>query len=128
MKVSFQKGSSFTDERGNIRFVNEEIPGYYRRFYLITPADTSVIRAWQGHKNEQKAFYAISGSFIIAVVTPSFFEQPEDNEIPEVFELTEDNNRLLRLPGGCYTGIKSRSSDATLLVLSETRSGGVKSR
>ncbi|MGH2563553.1 MAG: WxcM-like domain-containing protein [Ginsengibacter sp.] len=119
MKATLHKGGSFTDERGSLRFVNEDSAGNYRRFYLITPADTSIIRAWQGHKHEQKAFFAIRGSFTIAVVNPSSFEKPADDEIPEFFELTQDNNDFLRVPGGCYTGIKSKSSDATLLVLSE---------
>ena len=119
MNAILHIGDSFTDGRGCLRFVNEEMPGNYRRFYLIVPADTSVVRAWQGHKHEQKAFYAISGSFIIAVVNPLTFEKPQDNEVPEFFELTENNNGFLRVPGGCYTGIKSKSSNATLLVLSE---------
>lgn len=119
MKATLHKGGSYTDERGSLRFVNDQLQVNYRRFYLITPSDTSVIRAWQGHKHEQKIFYAISGSFTIAVVNPSSFEKPGNDETPEFFELTQDNNGFLRVPGGCYTGIKSKSSNATLLVLSE---------
>jgi dTDP-4-dehydrorhamnose 3,5-epimerase-like enzyme len=119
LNATLFKGGSFSDERGNIRFVNEKIPGNYKRFYLITPANTSIVRAWQGHKFEKKAFYAISGSFLIAVVKPSHFEVPGEDEIPQFFELTKDNNALLHVPGGCYTGIKSKSPNSTLLVLSE---------
>ena len=119
MNPTLYKGGSYSDERGNIRFVNEKIPGNYKRFYLITPANTAVIRAWQGHKFEKKAFYALTGSFIIAVVKPTHFEVPGDDEIPEFFELTKDNNALLNVPGGCYTGIKSKVADSILLVLSE---------
>jgi len=119
MKAKFYHGGSFSDERGNLRFVNDEISCAYRRFYLITPVSTQVVRAWQGHKREKKVFYAINGSFLIAVVNPSSFENPDDDELPEFYELSDHNNGLLIVPEGCYTGIKSKTKNATLLVLSE---------
>ena len=119
MKATLHQGGSFTDNRGTLRFVNEKVPGNYRRFYLITQTDTTTIRAWQGHLQEEKAFYAISGSFIIAVVSPECFEEPGDDEIPAFFQVTAENNHLLRVPGSCYTGIKALTPNATLLVLSD---------
>ncbi len=118
MKATLHQGDTHIDKRGSLRFVNEKFPGNYRRFYLITHTDTTVIRAWQGHLHEEKAFYTISGSFIIAVVNPARFEAPDDDERPDFFELTEVNNNFLRVPGGCYTGIKALTSNAILLVLS----------
>jgi dTDP-4-dehydrorhamnose 3,5-epimerase-like enzyme len=118
MKANLLQGSSFTDDRGTLQFVNEKNPGNYQRFYLIMHPDIHIVRAWQGHKYEEKAFYAISGSFFIAVVNPACFEQPADNEIPEFFKLTIDNHNFLRVPGGCYTGIKALMPNSTLLVLS----------
>ncbi len=118
MKATLHQGGMHTDERGILRFANEEVPGNYRRFYLITHTDITVIRAWQGHRLEEKTFYAISGSFTIAVLSPVQFEAPSDDEIPDFFELTEENNNFLHIPGGCYTGIKALTSNATLLVLS----------
>ena len=118
MKATLHQGGSFTDNRGTLRFVNEKVPGNYRRFYLITQTDTTTIRAWQGHLQEEKAFYAIRGNFTIAVVNPSRFEEPGDDEIPDFFKLTEENNHFLRVPGGCYTSIKALTSNSTLLVLS----------
>lgn len=118
MNTTLVRGGSFNDNRGNLRFVNEQTPGSYKRFYLITPSDTKVIRAWQGHKLEEKGFYAVQGSFVVAVVKPSCFEEPGDEEIPDFFELSETNKNFLRVPGGCYTGIKSLALNSTLLVLS----------
>lgn len=118
MKPTLLTGSSFADDRGTLRFINEDVPGNYRRFYLITHSDTNAVRAWQGHKKEEKAFYALNGSFMIAVVNPEFFETPGDEEKPEFFTLTETNHHFLRVPGGCYTGIKALHCNSTLLVLS----------
>ena len=118
MKATLTSGSTFTDHRGMLRYVNEINPGYFCRFYIITHPDVNVVRAWQGHKIEEKAFYVISGSFTIAVVQPENFNLLSDDEIPDFFNLSEDNGQFLRVPGGCYTGIKALSLNATLLVLS----------
>ena len=117
-KATLQIGDIYTDSRGILKYINEEEPGHYRRFYLIIHPDISAIRAWQGHKKEEKAFYVISGSFVIAVVTPENFDTPDDNEKPEFFSLTQENNYFLRVPGGNYTGIKAFIPGSTLLILS----------
>jgi dTDP-4-dehydrorhamnose 3,5-epimerase len=126
MKATLLQGDSFTDDRGTLQFINEEVPGNYRRFYLMTHNDTTVVRAWQGHKKEEKAFYALDGSFSIAVVSPECFESPHDDEKPEFFKLTKENKKFLRVPGGCYTGIKALAPNSTLLVLSEFDLAGSK--
>ncbi len=118
MKAILVHGGIHKDQRGILKYVNEEHPGNYRRFYLITHHDIKIIRAWQGHRQEEKAFYATSGSFVIAVVNPLNFEMPDDNEKPEFFQLNTENNYFLRVPGGCYTGIKALIPNSTLLVLS----------
>lgn len=118
MKTTLSIGNTFTDHRGILRFVNEINPGYFCRFYLITHPQVDIIRAWQGHKIEEKAFYVISGSFTIAVVQPLNFDYLSDEEIPEIYNLNEDKGQLLRVPGGSFTGIKATAANATLLVLS----------
>ena len=118
MKAFLIKGGVHIDSRGILRYVNEKKPGIYRRFYLITHPDVKTVRAWQGHKKEEKAFYVINGGFTIAVVNPDSIESPSDDEKPIFFQLTEENKNFLRVPGGNYTGIKAISPNATLLVLS----------
>ena len=63
MKATLHQGLTHTDKRGMMRFVNEKVPGNYRRFYLITHADTTIIRAWQGHLQEEKAFLCSKWKF-----------------------------------------------------------------
>ncbi|MEO8764885.1 MAG: hypothetical protein ABI416_11385 [Ginsengibacter sp.] len=126
MKATLLQGGSFTDDRGTLKFINEEIPGNYRRFYFITNADTGIIRAWQGHKEEEKGFYVINGAFTIAVVGPGNFEEPGNDEKPAFFQLTAENNQFLRVPGGSYTGIKAQAPGSILLVLSEFDLAGSK--
>lgn len=118
MKAVTVQGGIYEDARGVLRYVNDTTPGTYRRFYLISHPDTAIVRAWQGHKIEEKAFYATGGSFCIAVVQPQHFEAPSEDEQPEFFTLSADNYLFLRVPGGSYTGIKALAPHSTLLVLS----------
>ncbi len=55
------EGSSFQDNRGFIRLINDFDLEKVRCMYLIKP-EVNVIRAWQGHKKESKWFYVLSGS------------------------------------------------------------------
>lgn len=118
MKASIIQGGIHTDSRGTIQYVNEMNPGNYHRFYLITHPNINIVRAWQGHKLEEKAFYVIEGSFLIAVVNPAKFEQPDEDEKPDFYRLIAENHSYLKVPGGNYTGIKALNPDSTLLVLS----------
>lgn len=126
MIATLHQGGTFTDERGTLEFVNENVPGNYRRFYIIIHPDIKIVRAWQGHLQEEKAFYAINGSFVIAVVHPRNFENPEDNESLEIFQINTENKNFLRVPGRNYTGIKALTSGAKLLVLSSMNLSGSK--
>ncbi len=111
-------GGIYKDSRGILQYVNEEPPGNYRRFYIISHPDTNIVRAWQGHKIEQKSFFVIKGNFVIAVVQPLDFDKPSVSERPEIFAMSQKDNLFLKVPGGCYTGIKATSPDSALLVLS----------
>ena len=62
------KGNEFIDERGALRFFNDFDMGKVVRFYEIAPANTEIIRAWQGHQHEKKWFYCLAGSFVINLV------------------------------------------------------------
>ncbi len=118
MKATISDGNTFTDHRGILKYVNEFNPGNFCRFYLITHPCCAVVRAWQGHKIEEKAFYVITGSFTIAVVEPKNFDVLKDDELPAIFNLSEANGKFLRVSGESFTGIKATTKDSTLLVLS----------
>ena len=117
-KLTFIRGGLYKDERGILQYVNDEDPGNYRRFYIITHSDTNIVRAWQGHRIEEKSFFVVKGCFMIAVVQPLNFENPSPLEKPQFFTLKEEDNLFLKASGGCYTGIKAFVPDSVLLVLS----------
>ena len=49
-------GGTFKDSRGTLRFVNDFDFSEVKRFYQIENSSTDIVRAWQGHKIEEKFF------------------------------------------------------------------------
>ncbi len=77
------KGGAFTDARGTLQFVNDfEFEGV-KRFYQITHHNTSIVRAWQGHKVEHKWFFVGKGSFVIAWVKIDDWQNPSSTLVAE---------------------------------------------
>ena len=51
------KGENFTDLRGNLRCVNNFNFKNIKRFYQINNHKINFVRAWHGHRKENKYFY-----------------------------------------------------------------------
>lgn len=113
------KGGNFEDQRGVIRFVNDFHFEGVKRFYLIKHPETSVVRAWQGHKKETKYFYPIAGSFLVAWVKIDDFENPSPHIQPEYYKLVASNSEILSVPPGYANGLKALEPNAELMVFSD---------
>jgi dTDP-4-dehydrorhamnose 3,5-epimerase-like enzyme len=113
------KGDRHTDDRGTLSFFNDFDMAPVKRFYVIEHPDTTIVRAWQGHKIEQKWFYVITGSFKINVVKPDNWEKPSENIIVKEFILGSDTNQVLHIPGGYANGFKALEAHSKLIVFSD---------
>jgi dTDP-4-dehydrorhamnose 3,5-epimerase len=113
------KGNSFTDERGTLRFVNDFHFEEIKRFYTITHPDTSVIRAWQGHKIEAKHFFVSRGKFLICWVEPDNWDNPDKGLKVNKEILDADNPQILIVPAGNANGFRALEPDSTLVVFSD---------
>lgn len=89
------KGGIAQDERGGIRFVNDFDMTPIKRFYIIKNADTTLVRGWRGHRIEQRWFYALSGSFSVAIVKIDNWESPSPTLVVENFILTANDHQVL---------------------------------
>jgi len=58
-------GSQHADESGVITYINDFDVSIVKRIYFIENNEINFIRAWQGHKIEQRWFSAVSGTFRI---------------------------------------------------------------
>jgi dTDP-4-dehydrorhamnose 3,5-epimerase-like enzyme len=113
------KGNRFSDERGTISFVNDFDLRLIRRFYTIVPNDTNTIRAWQGHKLEQKWFFCTKGAFSLNLVQPNNWDAPTGQELVQHFTLTDQIPSVLHITGGFVTGIKANEAGSILTVFSD---------
>ena len=113
------KGGTFSDERGQIRFVNDFHFNDVKRFYFIKHPNTDFIRAWQGHQFEKKYFYSISGSFVLACVKIDDFKNPSINLVPEYHILSSATSEIISIPKGYANGLKALEPNSELLVFSD---------
>ena len=112
------EGSFFSDTRGRIDFVNDFVVNDFVRVYRITHDDTSVIRAWQGHRIEVKAFWVVKGSFVINAVKVDDFDNINKEIKPETFKLEANESKILVIPGGYANGFKALEEGSTMVVFS----------
>lgn len=117
-RVEIIKGGFFTDERGSLHFVNDFGFSNVKRFYQITHNNTSIVRAWQGHKIEHKYFYTVKGVFLIAWVPIDDWDNPSSSLIVKHEILASENPSILSIPAGYANGIKALSKGSILTVYS----------
>lgn len=117
-EIKVIKGEIFNDHRGSISSLNSFNFEGVERFYFIHHPDKTVIRGWHGHKFEKKWFYCAKGSFTIAIVEPDDWENPSADLVPEVFELTEGDSKIVCVPEGRANCIKANVDGSSLLVYS----------
>ena len=124
-------GGIHTDERGQIKFVNDFDMTAIKRFYQITIHQSPItnhqlpvtnhhsIRAWQGHQIETKYFFVNQGSFRVAAVKIDDWESPSRTLVPEVFTLKSSESQLLCIPPGYANGIQAVEEGCILTVFSD---------
>lgn len=105
------KGNFFSDDRGQIKFVNDFDMTQVVRMYSIEPK-LGVIRAWQGHKMETKWFYVVKGSFLVKVVAMDSLEKTE-------YSLCSSVSEVLEIVPGHYNGFEALEDGSVLMVFSD---------
>jgi len=114
----FIEGQCYRDERGKLNFLNDFSLDEIVRFYEIHPANTTIVRAWQGHREEKKWFYCTAGNFTIVLIKIDNFEHPSKSLVAERFELSANTAGVLEISGGYATGFKANEVDSKLMVFS----------
>ena len=112
-------GGQHIDERGKLSFFNDFDMEPVRRFYVIEHPDIKTVRAWQGHKVEQKWFYVIAGSFKVVLVLPDDWEKPSEKLSTQEFILKSTMNQVLHIPGGHANGFKALEANSKLIIFSD---------
>jgi dTDP-4-dehydrorhamnose 3,5-epimerase-like enzyme len=113
------RGEIFTDHRGTIQFVNDFRFEGIKRFYVINHDHSSIVRAWQGHKNETKYFYVIKGSFLVNWIYIDDWEKPGSNLHIHTKVLSGQKSEILKVSPGSVSGLKALRPDSTMIVFSD---------
>jgi dTDP-4-dehydrorhamnose 3,5-epimerase-like enzyme len=111
-------GGIFQDERGTLRFVNDFNFSDVKRFYQIENSSFDIVRAWQGHKVENKYFFVTSGSFIVCCVNINDWDNPSPDLPVEKIVLTANDSSILMIPAGYANGFKALEGGSKLIVFS----------
>lgn len=104
-------GDLVTDDRGTVRFVNDFDFKKVKRFYQVNNHRKGFIRAWHGHKEEDKYVYVSSGSALVGVVNL-------ETEEVEKFVLSANKPRILWVPANSANGFMSLEEDTTVIFFS----------
>lgn len=126
MKPELFKGNVFSDDRGTLAFNNGFDASAIKRIYIIENGNTEFVRAWQGHRIEQRWFAAVSGSFEIKLIEIDNWNNPS-KKLP-VFrcELSAEALDIIHVPAGYISSIKAIEQGSKLLVMADYLWGEVK--
>lgn len=112
------EGGIHTDDRGQISFVNDMKFDGIERFYIISNSEENPLRAWQGHKIDNKYFYCIQGVIRVHYVKIDNWESPsKDLKVGSVVLSAMESN-ILHIPDGYANGIQSLETGSKLMAFS----------
>jgi dTDP-4-dehydrorhamnose 3,5-epimerase-like enzyme len=112
-------GNSHSDTRGTLCYNNDFDASAIKRMYVIDNATTEIIRAWQGHRIEQRWFSTIQGSFEIKLIEVDDWENPSKNVAVHSFILSAIRLDVLHIPQGYISSIQALEPEAKLLVMAD---------
>jgi dTDP-4-dehydrorhamnose 3,5-epimerase-like enzyme len=112
------KGGIHTDHRGQISFVNDMKFATIERFYIISNLAEKPVRAWQGHKIDNKYFYCIQGTIRVHFVKIDNWESPSKDLKVESVILSATESNVLHIPEGYANGIESLELGSKLISFS----------
>ena len=112
------KGGIHTDHRGQISFVNAMKFNAIERFYIISNSAENPLRAWQGHKIDNKYFYCIQGVIRVHYVRIDNWESPSKDLKVESVLLSATESTILHIPEGYANAIESLEVGSKLISFS----------
>ena len=104
-------GDSHIDERGTLRFINGFDLQGVKRFYQVENHRAGFIRAWHGHKHEEKYMYVASGSAYVGVIDLT-------TEEIQKFTLSAEKPKILHISRNTAHGFLTLTKDTKIIFFS----------
>jgi dTDP-4-dehydrorhamnose 3,5-epimerase-like enzyme len=108
------------DDRGDVVYSNEFnfIQRKIKRFYQITNNNINFVRAWHGHKKEDKFLLVLQGAFKICAVKIDNWKNPTKKLPVKEFVINANSPKILHIPGGYAHGTQNLKATSKLMVFS----------
>jgi dTDP-4-dehydrorhamnose 3,5-epimerase-like enzyme len=120
------KGGRHIDSRGTLFYNNDFDASVIKRIYVIENENTDFVRAWQGHKVEQRWFSVMHGSFRIQLIAIDHWDNPSKDLERLTFVINAEKLDVLHVPQGYASSIQSLETNSKLLVLADYSLGELK--
>lgn len=121
MKCELIRGDKAVDDRGSVSFVNSFQFTSVERFYQVQNHQQGFVRAWHGHKKEEKFVYVAAGAALVAAVQIDSWEKPSPDLAVEKFVLSAEKPAILHIPAGYANGFMTLSETAVLMFFSSAK-------
>ena len=119
MKPSLISGNCYKDERGQLFYNNDFDTTSIKRIYVIENHSIDFVRAWQGHKVEQRWFGAVQGRFKIQLIAIENWDKPSET-LPRLDYILESVTLdVLHIPAGYVSSIQALEEKSKLVVMSD---------
>ena len=112
------EGGIHTDHRGQISFVNGMKFDEIVRFYILSNSEQQPLRAWQGHKIDNKYFYCVQGVIRVHFVKVDHWEFPSKDLVVESVVRSANESKVLHIPEGYANAIESLEPGSKLISFS----------
>lgn len=119
------KGDRHTDSRGTLFYNNDFDASAIKRFYIVENQNSDFIRAWQGHKIEQRWFSVMQGSFKIRLIEIDNWEQSSRELGVVEYIIKSEKMDVLFVPSGYVNSIQSLEEGSKLLAMADYLIGEV---
>ena len=94
-KPKLLNAGSAIDDRGQIIFSNSFNFKNIKRFYVVSNHKSHFVRAWHGHKKENKYLIVVQGTALVCAVRISNWKKPNKDQPIDKFILSEKKPKLL---------------------------------
>mgnify|MGYP001363171342 FL=1 len=117
-KIKLLEAGSAIDDRGEVIFANEFNMKKIKRFYIVSNHRTNFIRAWHGHKKENKYVMVLQGAAMVCAVKIDNWKKPSKNNKVERIILSEKKQKIMFIPKGYANGFKTLKSNTKIIFFS----------
>ena len=114
------EGGLAVDDRGELMFINNFNMDKVKRFYVVSNHKKGFVRAWHGHKKEEKYVTIIEGVALISTVKIDDWEDPSIDLNIDKFVLSSKKPSILYIPSGYANGFKTLSENSKLIFFSNS--------